>query len=559
MAEKKDKGKLSIHEVENALKKQKIVFAFWNCSSKRDAPYQNYYLPLKKIFGKTILFDPRRLRAIYGSEKMNQLFLSLIKKEKPEYLFVNVRRDELTISTMERVKKISSNTKVISFSGDDERDFEPLKRYQALFVDCTLVAQVDYLKNYLKEGVKNVYPTFGINTDIFRPIKTRKVYDATFIGKPLKSRIEIMRFLIKNNVDLKIFGPGWEAYPEFKDYYLGAIRTEDMAKVISQSKINLSLSKNADGLPHLKGRTFEFAACKSFCLVEHFEGYLKFFKKNKEIIMVRSEAELLGKIRYYLKHEKEREKIAENAYQKAVKNHSVLNEFMNLFKELMEKPDVFLQNIHSIKEKIMTLRKGHMNLRREELKKMLGEFDYVSFSDDNCTFLKHKNYLHVYSLNKTGKEASCCDYYIYDKVLGNYLMTNMFKAFYQLDKNKLNQMLSINQIAVRKNFFLNNLDKFKEFFNGKRIDILNKENTCIISIPLVANNKINMMDSDVLLSSAFHKEFAIKVYLLMKQKKLLTSPYAYRLAYLVLKNPLLKDCFMGTIRNRKNWILQSKI
>src|SRR3989344_4679444 len=160
---------LSISEVEKILKKQKIVFAFLNSSDKKDSLHQNYYLPLKKLFGKIIIFDPLKIMDSYGHEKMQEIFISLIKKEKPEYVLLNGRRDEVQIETIEIIKKISPNTKILAISGDDDKDFEPLKRYHALFMDCTIIHQIDYLKNYYKEGVKNIYHTLGINTEIFKP------------------------------------------------------------------------------------------------------------------------------------------------------------------------------------------------------------------------------------------------------------------------------------------------------------------------------------------------------------------------------------------------------
>src|SRR3989344_9098041 len=139
------KKNLSIQEVEEILKKQKLVFAFLNSSDKNDSLHQNYYLPLKKLFGRTIIFDPLKIINYYGHKKMQEIFLSLIKKEKPEYIFLNGRRDELTIGTIEKIKKISSNIKIIAVTGDDDRHFESLQRYIALFIDCTLSHHPNYL------------------------------------------------------------------------------------------------------------------------------------------------------------------------------------------------------------------------------------------------------------------------------------------------------------------------------------------------------------------------------------------------------------------------------
>ena len=541
---------LSISEVEKILKKQKIVFAFLNCSVKGNSLYQNYCLPLKKLFGKIILFDPLKIMDSYGHEKMQEIFLSLIKKEKPEYIFLNGRRDELTIETIERIKKLSPNTKIIAISGDDDKDFEPLKRYHALFMDCTLIHQVNYLKNYYKDGVKNIYPAVGINTEIFKPINAERIYDVTFMGNATEERIKIIRFLIKNGINLKIVGGRWGS--EFKEFCLGYLSPEEAVKIINQSKINLALSKNKYGKPSFKWRVFEIAACKSFSLVDYFSEYFKFFKNNKEIMMFKDDNDLLKKIKYYLKHEKEREEIAENSYKKAIKNHNVLKEFKEVFKTILENLETFSQKFPQIKEKSITLKKEYFEKSNKEIEESLKKFDYISFSDGNSIPLKHKEYLQAYSLNKTKKSISCCDCYVYDKILGNYLTTNVFRAFPILKADKFNQAISLNQIMVSKDYFIKNLNKFREFFNGNKIDIINEKNTAFISIPLVKINKINKMDLETF-SIFFHqKNFIFDINLLLKQKRLFASHYFYRLIYLLLKKKVFRDFFIKFVKERLN-------
>ncbi len=547
------KTKFSIEEVENILKKQKIIFSFWNCSSKKDDPYQMWYLPLKKLFGKAILFDPRQMRLLYGSEKMNELFFSLIEKEKPDYVFTNVRRDEQTIETMEKIKKIFPKTKIIAFSGDDDKDFEPLKRYQALFVDCTFIAQPDYIEKYYKDDIKNAFYSFSINMDLFNQVKTEKIYDVTFIGKPLKPRLNVLRFLIKNKINLKIFGRGWENYPEFKNFYAGQLESKDLIKVINQSKINLSLLKNEYGALHFKGRVLMFPSCKAFSLTEYFNKCLEFFKKNKEIVMFKNNEELLEKIKYYLKHEKEREKIAENSYIRVKENHNVSKDFKEMFKKIIEKPEIFSQKFPNIKEKIISLRKWDLEKKDKEIKELIKNYDYVSFLEDNSIPLKYKDYLQAYSLKKTGKKISCCDYHVYDKVLGNYLTTNVYKSFKTLKKEEFSQAITASQIAVTKDYFLNNINKFKSFFKRKTINIIDEKDACFISIPLVKIKKIDKINPKIFSSCFFHKNFLLNNYLLFKQKRLFAAPYFYRTLNILVKNTNLMFSLFKFIKYKKNW------
>ncbi|NCO11749.1 hypothetical protein CO038_01100 [Candidatus Pacearchaeota archaeon CG_4_9_14_0_2_um_filter_39_13] len=541
---------LPFSKVEKTLKKQKLVFAFLNCSVKGDSLYQNYCLPLKKLFGKVFLFDPLKETALNGYKKMEGLFISLVKKEKPEYIFINSRRDELTFETLDRLRKASPKTKIISISGDDDKDFDSVKRYHALFMDCTIIHQINYLKNYYRESIKNIFPTLGINTEIFRPMNLKKIYDVVFVGNAVEERVGTMRFLINNGVNLKIFGGRWDNYPEFKDFCRGYISPVEMAGIINQTKINLGLSKNKYGKSAFKWRIFEIASCKSFSLVDYFEGYFKFFKNNKEIVMVRNDIDLLEKIKYYLKNEKEREKVAGNSYKAAIKRCNILEEFLKMFKKIIENPEIFLHKLPKTKGTIGVLTKEDMKKSDSEIKTLAKRFNYITFSNGNANPLRYKDYLQAYSLEKTKKQISCCDYYIHDKILKDYLASNILRALGILDKRKVSQALTINQISVSNEYFMKNISKFRSFFEGKEIDMLNEKNTCFISIPLLRLNKINNMDSEVFNEFFHQKNFIVELSSLLRRKRLLGSKYAYRLIYLALKNPVLLRFFLKSAKEK---------
>ena len=105
---------------------------------------------------------------------------------------------------------------------------------------------------------------------------------------------------------------------------------------------------------------------------------------------------------------------------------------------------------------------------------------------------------------------------------------------------------------VSKDYFIKNLNKFREFFNGNKIDIINEKNTAFISIPLVKINKINKMDLETF-SIFFHqKNFIFDINLLLKQKRLFASHYFYKLIYLLLKKKVFRDFFIKFVKERLN-------
>ncbi|HCR36084.1 TPA: hypothetical protein DIU22_03535 [Candidatus Woesebacteria bacterium] len=543
--------KIKQEELERVLKKQKILFAMWSASSKNEAPYQNYYLPLKNIFGKTILFDPRKERFSRGSEKMNQMFSSLIKKEMPDYIFLIVGRDELTIQTMAEIKKISPKIKVIAFVGDDDTEFETLKRYQALFVDCNFIAQPNYVAEYKKEGIKNVFPTISINTDIFKPIKTKKIYDVTFIGQPSKPRLDIVRFLLDKKVNLKIFGRGWENYPEFRDVYLGSPDSEKFVKIVNQSKINLAFSKNRYGKLHFKGRIFEFAACKSFSLVDFFSGYLKFFKNNEEIVMFKNNEELLKKIAYYLKNETAREKIAEKSYTKAIKNHNISQEYQKLFGKMLENENVFSSKLIKSNKKMKMIKKEEVK-NFDYVKKITEGFDYICFSSNDSENMEYLEYLRSRAMDVTKKQISICDYYFFDKLLGNLLLVDMLKSFNELNLEEFERLIIPEQIAVSREYLLENYHDFENLLKRRKNKFFRRDIMSFISIPLVKTTKIGKLNYPVF-SNVFQKIFLFTVYSMIKQKNLKVIFYVFRLLAIKNVGTFTAKFFFSSLFKSENW------
>ncbi|MBI4141555.1 glycosyltransferase, partial [Candidatus Woesearchaeota archaeon] len=290
--------------IEQILKTKKILFAIDGVEGGRRACDTSLYGAFKNIFGKVVLFNPRKYIFDFGRKETTQLFLNTIETEHPDFFFFFPARDSTGFLTLETVRKIthqSPMTKTVALFGDDDRDFEFFSRYIVLFVDYALVAQHNFLELYGKEGFgSKVFPIHVADSGLFKPLVVEKKHDVVFIGKPNVDRIKLLRVLIKNKINVKIYGYNWSDYAEFKDFYCGVARNEDIIRIINESRINLSFSRSDAGVLHYTGRVFEVAECMAFQLVEFFDGYLNFFRNNDEIVMFRNEKDLIKKINYYL-------------------------------------------------------------------------------------------------------------------------------------------------------------------------------------------------------------------------------------------------------------------
>ena len=96
---------------------------------------------------------------------------------------------------------------------------------------------------------------------------------------------------------------------------------EEMPRVFKQSRINLNITLRSikSGIPL---RCFDIMGSGGF-LLSNFQGdFLDFFVPGEDFVYYESESDLLGKIDYYLRNEREREEIARNGHDKVAARHT---------------------------------------------------------------------------------------------------------------------------------------------------------------------------------------------------------------------------------------------
>ncbi len=509
------------------LKNKKMLYAHWRAENKEDGPYHNYYLPLKEIFDNIVVFDPAKNYFNHGKKKMNEMLIELVKKEKPDYILFGLIYDEFYLETFKTIKQISPKTITINLFGDDDWRFWDFTRYYALFFDYYIITQDGY-SLYKKDGIKNVsvFGT-GVNCEYLKPLNLEKIYDISFYGRANQNRADYIKYLGDNKINIKVFGDGWAKYPELDKYNLGHLSTEDLVKLINQSKINLGLSAGGYGKLQLKAKPFEASACKSFALIEYFEGYLDFFNNNTEIIMFKDKKDLIKKINYYLKNEKEMNKIIENGYKRVYKDHNNKTKYLNLFKEILKKGPL-PKNIPKSSERVLNIQKEEIFKGLENLKQKLKGRDYILISNNNSKISPYKEDLQIYSLEKSKKDISCCDYYIHSPHLSNYLLFKASLAFNKLDNLNFHKLIIPTQLMFKKDYFINNFDNIINFISKNNFNLITKDNTVFVSIPLLETNKVKVLNYNIM-KDAFQMKFLDKLYSLHHEKRLIFNHYPYRL------------------------------
>lgn len=113
---------------------------------------------------------------------------------------------------------------------------------------------------------------------------------------------------------LKIWGPGWlrgvKRHPILRPHVFGnGVWGDDYLRVLRESRIALGLLTK--WVPETTStRTFEIPAVGTFLLAERTEDHLALFEERKEAEFFSCDEELKDKIRFYLKHDEARRRIA---------------------------------------------------------------------------------------------------------------------------------------------------------------------------------------------------------------------------------------------------------
>ncbi len=530
------------------LQSKKVLLAGWGAENPQDTyMYQIYFLMLQKIFPSIETFDTKKNYFQCGKEKMNDLFLEKIKNSQYDLILFALESEEFYLETLSKIREICPQAKSAIIICDDDARFDSWSRYISLFFDYVITSQ-DFVKEYEKENIKAFFH-MDYNTNFLEPMNSEKIYDVTFIGRPKADRNEVIKYLLDNGTKVTLFGWDWYKYPEFKDVYKGPLTQEEYAKVINQSKINLSPAKagytEQRTQYNMKGRYFEVALCKSFQLIERFPTLLKFFSE-KEIGMYDSQEDMLEKIKYYLKNEKEREKIAERAYNKTIKDYNREKQLISIFTNIFKKEG--LKELPKSDKKTIVLEKKDLS---SNLLEKLKDINYISFKDSNLKSVSgFKDYFLTRALEITNKPIACCDYYVSSFGLKDYMVFLSKFSFKRIGK-EANNLIDINSIMVRKDFFLENIFLFKKLFDKENTNLITEENTAFVMLPLISIKKCKKIEYEKM-KKAFEFRFQNELFSLFYQRKILTKKYPYLLVLKSVGNGFIMKYLLEIAKDKSN-------
>lgn len=308
--------------------------------------------PILRLGHEVVFFDFMKTFHELGREAMNKELLETIRREQPDIVLFVPFQDQFI---PEMIDEMNKHTVTIGYYYDDTWRIN-YSRFWSQHYTYVTTSDVNGVRRWRELGCNNfIYSPFSANPEVFRKMDIPKKYDVSFVGGYHPYRAWLLHKLRRAGIQVNAWGFGWNT---------GRLDQNAMVKVFNQSRINLNMSNNdsldlrfllsvtmplkvilrawegagrviyrpdAKVREMVKGRHFEINACGGFQLSYYVEGIERHYAIGDEIALYASIEDMIEKVRYYLKHEDEREAIALRGYERTLRDHTAEKRFGDLF------------------------------------------------------------------------------------------------------------------------------------------------------------------------------------------------------------------------------------
>ncbi len=198
--------------------------------------------------------------------------------------------------------------------------------------DLILSSFPHFVTRFRKLGIKSEYFRIGFEKTVLKKLKrAARQYDVSFIGAFSKRHDNTSVFAAATDV----WGHG--IVPVSKKYH-GEAWGIDMYNIIYNSKITLNRHIDTAEDHANNMRLFESTGVGTMLITDYKSDLNKLFVPGKEVETYRTKEELIEKVKYYLSHHKEREKIAKAGQNRTLRDHTYekrMNELKGILKKYL--------------------------------------------------------------------------------------------------------------------------------------------------------------------------------------------------------------------------------
>tara|TARA_Y100001970_G_C14254663_1_gene874358 strand:- start:2035 stop:3063 length:1029 start_codon:yes stop_codon:yes gene_type:complete len=282
--------------------------------------------------------------------KVNKDLLTFIHKHDVDYIFF-WNCNHILPSTLKKIQE--KNIKIVTYNNDDPygsviKNKKPLLHMFQFFWFLRNLKFSDIIFVYRPINIEEAskFSNSSAKIKLFKPYfipvpeertltKADYEQEVVFIGHyEADNRLQDLEYLFENNIDLKIYGTGWQnrfsqyqdsIYPLYGDDYIRALRSSKIC-LCFLSKMNRDVYTR---------RCFEIPGLKRLLLCERTKEMLTLFEEDKEAVYFSDRYELLKKIEWLLANPSKIVEIAEAGYKRLLDDgHDIRSRSSEILKHL---------------------------------------------------------------------------------------------------------------------------------------------------------------------------------------------------------------------------------
>lgn len=259
---------------------------------------------------------------------MQQIALAQIKKAQADIIYVQ----DLSALNPSTLKEVKRHCKLlVGQIACPLPAKENLKQF-----DLILTSFPHYVNRFRQMGIKSEYFKIAFEPRVWQMIEPQKrIYDVAFIGSYSYHHRSGTKLFEKvaSRVSVNFWGLGGEGLPEsspIKKTFHGPAFGLEMYKILAQTKIVINRHISAAENNANNMRLFESTGMGAMLITDAKKNLAQLFKVDEEVVAYNNIDDLIKKIKYYLKDEKERRRIAAAGQKRTLTEHSYANRMKEL-------------------------------------------------------------------------------------------------------------------------------------------------------------------------------------------------------------------------------------
>jgi hypothetical protein len=350
--------------------------------------YRNLYEPLVDLGHEVFFFSAEQGRLARQNNdaeqrgQFSQKLLNIFRLEherKPfDLFFAYLTEGMVDPAVIDEIRR--SGVPTCNFSCNNAHQFDLVAGLCGHF-DFMLHSERDVRSKFIAQGAAPIWWPMASNPKYFHPYDLPRTVPVSFVGACYGLRPRYISHLLENGVEVHAYGPGWaeDNGSALKHYKLwvkvllangaegrakasgvlaeydfqnslrktystsihSAITDEELIQLYSRSEISLGFLEVHEAhdpsrplTHHLHLREFEAPMSGALYCTNFSEELCEFFEPDKEVLTYRTAHELLDKVRYYLQHPEQGEKIRTAGRRRALADHTYHLRFNQLFKAI---------------------------------------------------------------------------------------------------------------------------------------------------------------------------------------------------------------------------------